>query len=334
MRSAPFARATAAALAAIVIQFVLVTAYAWPAARLAPRHLPLAVAGPQATVTAVTGELTRAHPGAFHIIRAAGPAAARRAITGRRAYGAIVLGGRTPQVLTASAASPAAAQLLTQLAGQLAGAHPAVRDVVPADPNDPHGAAFGALLLPLVVTSILAGALLTLAAGPARWRLAGLAIFAAGGGAAVAAVAKTWLAILPGRYYTLAGMLGLIALAVAATVTGLGSLAGRTGRAAAGAGLGAALMFALGNPFSSATSAPELLPSPWGAIGQWLPPGAGATLLRAADYFNGARAGQPWAVLAAWAGAGIALVALSAARARSAASEQAVPVAKQPQQQV
>jgi hypothetical protein len=94
------------------------------------------------------------------------------------------------------------------------------------------------------------------------------------------------------------------------------------------------LVFLCGNALSAAGSAPQLLPRPWGQVGQWLPPGAGATLLRAADYFNGARAGQPWAVLAAWAGAGIALVALSAARARSAASEQAVPVAKQPQQQV
>jgi hypothetical protein len=237
-----------------------------------------------------------------------------------------VLGGRVPEVLTASAASPAVAQLLTQSAGQMTAVRLPVRDIVPADQNDPHGAAFGAMLLPLVVTSILAGALLTLTVSSAGWRLGGLVLFGASGGAAVAAVAKTWLAILPGSYLALAGMLGLIALAVAATVTGLGSLAGRAGKPPVGVGLGAAIMFALGNPFSGATSAPELLPRPWGTIGQWLPPGAGATLLRAAGYFDGARAGQPWAVLAAWAGAGIALVALSAARALHATTEQAVPV--------
>jgi hypothetical protein len=79
-------------------------------------------------------------------------------------------------------------------------------------------------------------------------------------------------------------------------------------------------MLVLGNPFSGATSAPELLPSPWGQIGQWLPPGAGATLLRAVGYFNGSRAGEPWAVLAAWAGAGLVLLALSAARRPGSAS--------------
>jgi hypothetical protein len=308
------ARAAAVALAAIAVQFTLVTAYAWPAARLAPRHLPLAVAGPPVAVKAVAGELTRAHPGAFRIIEAGGEAAARGDITGRRAYGAIVVGRPAPVVLTASAASPAVAQLLTQLASQLTKARSPVHDVVPADPHDPHGAAFGAMLLPLVVTSILAGALLTLTVGSAAGRLAGLGLFAAGGGAALAAVARSWLAVLPGDYYVIASMLGLTALAVAATVTGLGSLTARAGRAAAGVGLGAALQFALGNPFSGATSAPELLPAPWGAIGQWLPPGAGATLLRAVEYFGGARSGQPWAVLAGWALGGLALVALSGRR--------------------
>src|SRR5438132_8679237 len=65
-----------------------------------------------------------------------------------------------------------------------------VRDVVPADPNDPHGAAFSAMLLPLVITSIIAGVVLTLMAGPAPWRLAGLGLFAIGGSAATAGIGQ------------------------------------------------------------------------------------------------------------------------------------------------
>jgi hypothetical protein len=304
----------AVALGAIVIQFVVVTAFAWPAARLAPRHVPVVVAGPGAPAAAVAREISREHPGAFHVIRAASAAQAREDITGRRAYGAIVVGGGPPLVLTASAASPAVAQLLTQVAGQMAGVRPPVRDVVPIDQNDPRGAAFGAMLLPLVITSIIGGALLVLAVGSVPGRLAGLAVFSAGSGAALAAATTSWLSILPGGYYVTAAITGLIVLAVAAIVTGLGSVAGRAGRALVGVGLGAAIMLVLGNPLSGATSAPELLPRPWGQIGQWLPPGAGATLLRAAEYFNGSRAGEPWAVLAAWAGAGLLLTALGAAR--------------------
>jgi hypothetical protein len=51
-------------------------------------------------------------------------------------------------------------------------------------------AAFGAMLLPPVVTSIMAGALLTLMISAVPWRLARLAVFTIGGGAAIAAAAK------------------------------------------------------------------------------------------------------------------------------------------------
>ena len=257
------------------------------------------------------------------MIRVPDQAAARQAVTGRRAYGAIVVGGQAPQVLTASAASPAVAQMLAQIAGQPSGVRSPVRDVVSADPNDPHGAAFAAMLLPLVITSIIAGVVLTLMVGSALWRLLGLGLFALGGGAATAAIAQSWLSVLPGGYDAVAAVAGLTALAVSAAVAGLGSVASRAGRAAAGLGLGAAIMMVLGNPFSGAASAPEMLPRPWGQIGQWLPPGAGSTLLRSVGYFGAARSAGLWATLAIWAAAGLALVALSAARLRGRASTQA-----------
>jgi hypothetical protein len=89
-------------------------------------------------------------------------------------------------------------------------------------------AAFGAMPLPPVVTSIMAGALLTLMISAVPWRLAGPAVFTIDGGA-IAAAAKIWLGIFPVSYVTLAGVIGPIAFAVAATVTGLGLLAGHTG---------------------------------------------------------------------------------------------------------
>lgn len=45
---------------------------------------------------------------------------------------------------------------------------------------------------------------------------------------------------------------------------------------------------------------------------------------RAVEYFHGARAGEPWAVLAAWAGGGIALIMVSAGLARHATSARVV----------
>jgi len=70
------------------------------------------------------------------------------------------------------------------------------------------------------------------------------------------------------------------------------------------------LVFVIGNPLSGLASAPELLPQPWGAIGQFLPPGAGATLLRSVAFFDGAGGAVALWTLAAWTVAGLALVAV------------------------
>ena len=65
-------------------------------------------------------------------------------------------------------------------------------------------------------------------------------------------------------------------------------------------------MIFIGNPFSAAATAPELLPEPVGGLGQLLPPGAGANLLRSTGFFDGAGAGEHIAVLAVWAVLGLA----------------------------
>ena len=79
----------------------------------------------------------------------------------------------------------------------------------------------------------------------------------------------------------------------------------------AGLGIGALVMVFIGNPFSAAATAPELLPEPVGGLGQLLPPGAGANLLRSTGFFDGAGAGEHIAVLAIWAVLGLAAALLT-----------------------
>jgi hypothetical protein len=146
------------------------------------------------------------------------------------------------------------------------------------------------------------------------WRLAGLAVFAAGGGWATAVIAQDWLSVLPGDQLKVAGVAGLGSFAVAGAVTGLGTVIGRPG-----VGLAAVTMVLLGNPLSAATSAPELLPQPWGAVGQALPPGATVTLLRSVAFFDGAGAAAPLTVLSIWIAAGVLLTSAGVLRARSRA---------------
>lgn len=317
-------RAFALGLGAALLQALMLIAFAWPAANIAPRDLPLAVTGPQAAM--VTGKLAEHSPGAFEITTPADEAAARAAIQDREVYGAIVTGDGPPRVLVASGASPAVAQQLVQIGQQLSGAPaPRVEDVVAADSDDPRGTAFGAMVLPLVMSGIAAGVLLALLIPAIGGRLIGLATFGVTGGLLCMAIIQGWMSVVPGSYPALAAVAGLVSFAVAGAVVGLAAVIGR-----AGIGIAALTMLLIGNPFSAATSAPELLPQPWGAIGQWLPPGAAASLLRSIAFFDGAAATGPLMVLLAWAAVALALLGVAALRGRPAETRaparDAVPV--------
>ncbi|MBC7301923.1 MAG: hypothetical protein H5T78_13320 [Nocardia sp.] len=304
------ARAVALGFAATAIQALMLIAFAWPAVNIGPRDLPIAVAGPASAQ--LTQQLQQRDPEAFEITTLPDASAARNALADREIYGAIVTGNGAPQVMVASAASPAVAQQLTALAQQLSGVPAvAVEDVVAADPDDPRGAGFGSMVLPLVMSGMAAGILLTLLIPAFGARLAGLTTFAIAGGLVSTLVFHTWLSIIPGSYLELAAIAGLASFAVAATIVGLAAAIGRPG-----IGLGALTMLLIGNPFSAATSAPELLPQPWGTLGQLLPPGAAASLLRSVAYFDGAGAAGPLAVLLVWAAAGLALLGVGALRSR------------------
>ncbi|WP_216587512.1 ABC transporter permease [Streptomyces brasiliscabiei] len=290
-----------------VIAALALWAFAWPNARTAPRDLPLGVAGPATAVTQVEQQLKQ-RDGAFEIHRYADEAAARDAIKDRTVYGAVVVTQAGPKLLTASAASPMVAQLLQQAVTQQAaeeGVPVTTADVVAGPANDPRGGAFGSSVLPLALAGTASGALVTVL-GLRRWRAVGaLAGAAALVGVAATAITDSWLGVLGGHWWAEAGVLSLATLAVGATVAGLASLLGR-----AGLGLGALLIVFLGNPFAAASSAPQLLPEPVGALGQLLPPGAGASLLRSVSFFDGAAALTPALVLTTWATLGLAAVLL------------------------
>ena len=295
---------------------VLLIAFAWPAARSEPRDLPIAVAGPQPAVAQVQGGLEQAMPGGFEVTAVEDRAAAVKAIEDRDVYGAIVLDPQNPEVLTASAGGPAVAQILTQLSSRMAAqnqeAAPKVTDVVPLPQDDPRGAGLAAGALPLVLGGIIAAAALTqLVKGGSR-RMAGAVTFAVTGGLALTAVLQYWLGSLEGTYWVNASVIALSIGAISLTLLGLEWLFGRVGLA-----MGAATMMLLGNPLSGLTSAPEMLPSGWGALGQLLPPGAAGTALRSVSFFDGAGSAGPFLVLTCWFVAGLVLCGLGAMRSRT-----------------
>ncbi|MFC7548325.1 hypothetical protein [Plantactinospora sp. GCM10030261] len=297
------------AVAVVTLQALLVPLFSAPAANVAPRDLPVVVAGPPAAADGLRDRLAAAQPGAFEISTVPDAEAADRALRDREAYAAFVLGPDGLALHTASGASPTVAALLTQAAGQISagGGQPVrVRDVVAGGPDDPRGGGFAAGFLPLVLTSMLAGVGLVLAVRSRAGRLLGLLGYGLLAGLAATAVLQGWLGVLDGDYPRNAAAVGLVALAAAATVTGLGALLGRPGVA-----LAALLLFVVGNPLSAVAAAPELLPQPWGEIGQWLPAGAGGTLVRSAAFFDGAGAGPAVWILVGYATVGLVLTVVA-----------------------
>jgi len=293
---------------------VLLIAFAWPAARSEPRDVPLAVAGPGPAVAQVKAGLDQAMPGGFDVTAVPDRAAAVQLIQDRDAYGAIVLDSAQPEVLTASAGGPVVAQLLTQLSTRLSPQSPAkVTDIVPLPKDDPRGAGLAAGALPLVLGGIIAAGALTQLVRSGSRRMIGAVAFAITGGLALAAVLQYWLGSFEGSYLGNAGVIAMSIAAISLTLLGLEWLLGTAGLA-----LGGAVMMLLGNPLSGMTSAPEMLPSGWGALGQLLPPGAAGTALRSVSFFDGAGAARPLVVLGCWLVAGFALCALGAMRSQRA----------------
>jgi hypothetical protein len=297
-------RAIGIAIVVVVVQALIIPLFAAPAANLAPRDLPIVIAGQPQVTAGLTAALERAEPGAFKIIQIPDAAAADQVLREREAYAAVVVEPRGASLHTAPGASPAVAALLVQASTNLGGGRPVpVVEVVPADPDDPRGTGFAAGFLPLALTGMIAGIALALLIQNRAAKLAGLVIFGVVAGLAGAGVLQLWLGLLPGDYLLNAGAIGLFATATSATLAGLGAALGR-----AGIILGVVAVFLVGNPLSGVGSAPELLPQPWGTVGQYLPPGAGASLLRSTAFFDGAAATMPLSVLLGYAVIGLALV--------------------------
>ena len=98
----------------------------------------------------------------------------------------------------------------------------------------------------------------------------------------------------------------LIGLAVTASAAALVALIGPAGSAVAGV-----VYFLIGTQISGANTASDFLPHFWRVLGEYLPPGAGVTLLRNVFYFPDASSAKPIAILAVYVAVGcLLLVAL------------------------
>jgi hypothetical protein len=222
-------------------------------------------------------------------------------------------------VLTASAASPVVAQLLRQLADGLAPSAPmptlAVTDVAPTPAEDPRGAGLSAGALPLTIGGIVAGTLMALLVRGLRQQLLGATSAAALAGFVAVMLLHGWLGSLQGNVVAEWAALSGGVVTMALLLIAMHALLGRPGLV-----LTELTLVLLGNPLSAATSAPELLPTGWSAIGQWMPLGATVDLLRGVSGFDGRATAAPTLALAGWTTLALMLLLAADLRRRTRAA--------------
>lgn len=328
------------AVVGVLIQLVLAVYYLAMAHSPAPHDLPVGVVGTAEQQEQLSAQLEA--DGQFTVEPYADAAALRQAIKEREAYGGVAFGEATPVLYVATAASPSVASLFrtqyTQAyqdeidrqvdalttAGQpvpfesLASltTPPPVTDVVPLPKDDSAGSSLGFVIQALC----LGGSIASLALGRLRGLTersplrglghAGLLVVYALASAAAGLVAMALFGVGDGAdRLTLFGGLALISLAVTASTAAFVALIGPAGSLIGG------LYFTVGLIISGSSIAPEMLPRFGHAVGQLLPPGAGATVARDAMYFPEASTGGAFVVLWIYALLGLAVILVSNAAA-------------------
>lgn len=309
-------RATGIVVALTVVLAIVALAFALPAVHTAPHDVPIGAAGPQAAAGQIEATIEQHAPGAFAITYYPGEAALRDAIRNRDVYGGMAFGDDGRTLMIATGGSPIVAQALTQIADGIArqtGARVQIEDLAPPTVEDPRGAGLAASALPITLAALLPAIALVLVLKREIWtRLTAMVVFSGISAVTIAALLRFVLGSIDQNFWGVTAGLTLGVLAAGLTIMGLGSVFGRAGLV-----VGALLALLVGNPLSGLNSAPEMLPSGWGQLGQWLPQGANATLLRSTAFFDGAGGAMPIIVLSCWVLVGAVLMVIAGLRQRS-----------------
>ena len=232
----------------------------------------------------------------------------------RDAIGAITAGPEGVTIVTASGAGSPYVQLLKQMGAGMAesGQHVNYVDVAPMTAKDPTGSALTALAMPMLFGGMASAVVFSRVFKNSRAKqLIGALGVAILGGLVASSILYFGFDALEANFWPTTGVIILGIAAISTTVLGLNSLLG-----IAGLGLGAVTMLFISNPLSGMATGMHWLPSPWGAIGQYLPLGAAGTALRSSAFFDGAGMTNSVIVLLCWIIAGITLAAAGAWRAR------------------
>ena len=177
-----------------------------------------------------------------------------------------------------------------------------VTDIAPLAGGDSTGTGLALAALPLIMGGISGAVVLSTVITGLRRQLYSALIYSVMGGLVVTGILQGWFDVMQGSYWMNALIIGLEVAALSSTVIGAKNAFGNVGMAVV-----SVTMLLVGNPLSGATVPAYFLPSPWGAVGRLLPPGAALDLLRNVSYFPQASSAMSWLVLLAWLTLGLGL---------------------------
>jgi hypothetical protein len=287
----------------LFVQGLFVTSYVGALHNPQPHKVPFGVAG-SSKLAAVVGKQFSLRTKTY-----ADESAARRAIDRRTIYGALITNPSATTLLVAPAASNGVATALTTAFTKVAAATGQKLTVVQVH-RLPDGDRVGIVpflvAMALVIGGYLSATMATTIGATITVRrrapiLAGVAVI---GALVTSLLAGPLLGAIPtGHFLELWGIFTFLMLAVVFAAAALQTVFGAIGT------LIVIVVFVIfGAPAAGGSLARPFLPSFWGTIGPYLPPGAGTTAIRNTIYFGGNGIGQALLVLAAYLVAGAAIV--------------------------
>jgi len=289
-----------------------------------PHDIPVGLAGPTPAVDQISSAFGANAPGVFTFTTYDTEADARAAVDSRSVDGALVLGQGGPRLIVAAAAGDAVTGVITAAftnVFQKQGQALAVETVHPFASGDPHGLILFFVVLAVLVSTLIAQALVGLRRGVGFATQALVVVLFAVVAAPVAMGLATWIAGDYGSgFWAATALVALASAAIGAVVAGAAALLGRPGVALAALVAVLLDLVCSGGPIGS-----QLLPDAYRWLAPGMPAGQLYSAIRGALYFDGAGVGQPVLVLVAWLAAGVVLLAFGRLARRARPSTAAMP---------
>ncbi len=271
-----------------------------------PHDISVGLVGPPPATEQIAAAFANNAPGAFRFTTYASEADARAA------------GSGGPRLVVAGAAGDAATGVITGAftnAFQAQGQSVAVETVHPFASGDPHGLILFFVILAVLVSTLIAQALVGLRRGLGLvTRVALVAVYAVIS-APIAMGLATWIAGDYGSgFWTATAFVALGSAAIGAVVAGAAVLLGRPGVALAALVAVLLDLVCSGGPIGS-----QLLPDAYRWLAPAMPAGQLYSAIRGALYFANEGVGGPATVLSLWVAAGLLLMLLGTLLTRRAA---------------